>query len=109
MHTTSDTLEKFVPLEVLPNEAGGQAGPLQDLHDKQIEKLTAHADWFKEEEANCRVDESLRPGKAKTATDLFGVEGSFKKLDIDWSNSRIRRESLRYFQINGREFSKIMK
>lgn len=83
MHTTNDTLEKFVPLEVLPNEAGGKAGPLQELRDKQVKKLADHVAWFQEEEANHRVDESLRPGKAKTATDLFGVEGSFKKLEID--------------------------
>ncbi|KYQ49138.1 Alpha-tocopherol transfer protein-like protein [Trachymyrmex zeteki] len=83
MHTTSDTLTKFVPLEVLPNEAGGQAGPIQELHNKQVKKLEDYIAWFQEDEANHRVNESLRPGKAKTATDLFGVEGSFKKLEID--------------------------
>jgi len=83
MHTTNDTLEKFIPLEVLPNEAGGQAGPIQELHDKNIKNLENHVAWFQEEEANHRVNEALRPGKAKTATDLFGVEGSFKKLEID--------------------------
>ncbi|XP_018400258.1 PREDICTED: alpha-tocopherol transfer protein-like [Cyphomyrmex costatus] len=83
MHTTNDTLEKFIPLEVLPNEAGGQAGLIQELRDKQVKKLIDHITWFKEEEANHRVNELLRPDKAKTATDLFGVEGSFKKLDID--------------------------
>ncbi|XP_071570121.1 alpha-tocopherol transfer protein-like [Temnothorax nylanderi] len=82
MHTTSDTLEKFIPLEVLPSEAGGQAGSLQELHDKQVKKLVDHVAWFQEEEGH-RVNEALRPGKAKTATDLFGVEGSFKKLEID--------------------------
>jgi hypothetical protein len=83
MHSTTETLEKFVPLEVLPNEAGGQAGPIQELNNKEVKELEDHAAWFKEEEATKRVDESLRPGKAKTATDLFGVEGSFKKLEID--------------------------
>lgn len=83
MHTTNDTLANFVPLEVLPNESGGQAGSLQELHEKQMKKLMDHVAWFQEEEANHRVNESLRPGKAKTATDLFGVEGSFKKLEID--------------------------
>lgn len=83
MHTTSESLQKFIPLEILPNEAGGKAGPILELQEKNVKKFIECADWFKEEEANCRVNESLRPGKAKTATDLFGVEGSFKKLEID--------------------------
>lgn len=83
MHTTNDTLNKFVPIEILPNEAGGQAGPVQELHEKQLKELIDHVPWFQDDEANHRVNESLRPGKAKSAMDLFGVEGSFKKLEID--------------------------
>ncbi|XP_014485673.1 PREDICTED: alpha-tocopherol transfer protein-like isoform X1 [Dinoponera quadriceps] len=83
MHTTAESVQKFIPLEVLPNEAGGKAGPILELSDKNVKYMADKAAWFKEEEANCRVNESLRPGKAKTATDLFGAEGSFKKLEID--------------------------
>ncbi|XP_018302194.1 alpha-tocopherol transfer protein-like [Mycetomoellerius zeteki] len=83
MHTTNDTLEKFVPLEVLPNEVSGHAGSMQKLYKKQMKKLADHVAWFQEDEVNHRVNESLRPSKAKTATDLFGIEGSFKKLEID--------------------------
>lgn len=54
-----------------------------DLHNAHIKKLEDHRDWFLDEEIRAKVDESKRPGKGKTATDLFGVEGSFKKLDID--------------------------
>lgn len=83
MHSTLESLEKFIPLDVLPNESGGKAGPLMELHGIHLKKLEDNRDWFLEEERTKRVNESLRPGKGKTATDLFGVEGSFKKLEID--------------------------
>ena len=76
-------MEKFIPLEILPNEAGGKAGALNDFHQARKQDMADCRDWFAQDEANSRVKESLRPGKAKNATDIFGVEGSFKKLDID--------------------------
>nr|CAD7453799.1 unnamed protein product [Timema tahoe] len=53
-----------------------------DVEERSYEKVKQHRDWFIEEE-KLRVDESKRLGKAKSAGDVFGLEGSFKKLDID--------------------------
>ncbi|XP_015592996.1 alpha-tocopherol transfer protein-like [Cephus cinctus] len=83
VHSTKDSLEKHIPLEILPNELGGKAGSMKDLHAASIKKLEEHRSWFQDDEANHRVNETLRPGKAKNVTDIFGVEGSFKKLEID--------------------------
>lgn len=70
-------------LDGLPNEDGGKAGTSMELAAKNIKWLEDNRAWFQNEEATKRVNESLRPGKGKNATDLFGVEGSFKKLEID--------------------------
>ncbi|CAK9806905.1 Alpha-tocopherol transfer protein-like [Anthophora quadrimaculata] len=82
-HTNLDTLSKFLPIDILPNEAGGKGGELLQLHEKSLKILEENREWFLEEERTKRVNESLRPGKGKTASDLFGVEGTFKKLEID--------------------------
>ncbi|XP_046964073.1 clavesin-1-like [Vanessa cardui] len=79
----SNTIEKFMPIEALPKDAGGQYKTFEEAKKYTIEKVLANKDFFVNENKK-RVVESLRPGKPKTITDIFGgVEGSFKKLEID--------------------------
>ena len=55
-----ESLNEFVPLEILPNEMGGKAGTILDSHNEQIKKPELYRDWFLEEEISCRIDESKR-------------------------------------------------
>ncbi|XP_014214645.1 alpha-tocopherol transfer protein-like [Copidosoma floridanum] len=83
LHQNTESLSKHVPIDMLPNETGGKAGLIKNLYAKVLKDVEDHREYFIEEESVMRVDESKRPGKPKSASDVFGVEGSFKKLDID--------------------------
>nr|CAD7408986.1 unnamed protein product [Timema cristinae]CAD7433659.1 unnamed protein product [Timema monikensis] len=45
-------------------------------------KLLSYQDWYHDQEA-VKVNEAMRPGKALNQSELFGVEGSFRKLTVD--------------------------
>jgi hypothetical protein len=47
-----------------------------------VEQLELCRDWFLEEEA-FRVDESKRPGKAKSTGEILDNEDPTKRLDVD--------------------------
>jgi len=82
LHSSMDGLYKYVPKEMLPNEYGGQAGSIKDINEQWRGKLKEYTAWFKEQEAS-KADESLRPGGSRSADDLFGMDGTFRKLTID--------------------------
>ncbi|XP_011867759.1 PREDICTED: uncharacterized protein LOC105561954 [Vollenhovia emeryi] len=82
-HSSMATAKKYLPIEGLPNEYNGKAGPLEEITAKHIKLLEEFRDWFQYDEIHRRVNESLRVGKCKSAESLFGVDGSFKKLELD--------------------------
>uniref|UniRef100_A0A182PNZ6 CRAL-TRIO domain-containing protein n=1 Tax=Anopheles epiroticus TaxID=199890 RepID=A0A182PNZ6_9DIPT len=73
MHVGLDKLHKDIPIESLPNELGGTAGSVQELHDSFLEKLYAHSDWFTAMESQNLVDETKRTPKPKKF--MFGLFG----------------------------------
>jgi len=81
-HSSLKSVSEYVPVDLLPNETGGKAGSIHELAKIQVKKIEDYREWFLLDETR-RVNEALRIGKSMSANDLFGVEGNFKKLDID--------------------------
>ncbi|XP_017781428.1 PREDICTED: alpha-tocopherol transfer protein-like [Nicrophorus vespilloides] len=83
VHTgNNETLFEVVDKSCLPNEIGGSVGSVFEIHNAFRQKFLDNTEFFKEEE-KLVVDESKRPGSPRNEGDIFGVEGTFKKLDID--------------------------
>lgn len=84
LHSTMDTfLDKHVSQPMMPNEYGGSAGTIKDIQETVFKQLQENGSFFAEEEETRRVNEKLRPGKPKSANDLFGIDGNFKQLNFD--------------------------
>lgn len=84
VHPSMDTfIDKHVPLAMMPNEYGGAAGNVRTIQETVYKQLQNDAPFFIGEEKTKRVNEKLRPGKPKTARDVFGFDGNFKQLAID--------------------------
>lgn len=47
-----------------------------------MKKVEEYSSWF-DEDSKYGTDESKRPGKPNSAADMFGVDGSFRKLNLD--------------------------
>uniref|UniRef100_A0A1I8NMU1 CRAL-TRIO domain-containing protein n=1 Tax=Stomoxys calcitrans TaxID=35570 RepID=A0A1I8NMU1_STOCA len=82
VHKTLDDLYKFIPKEYLPVEYGGTNGTMPELIEETEKHLVSFNEYFIEDD-QFGVDENMRPGKKVDMDSLFGIEGSFRKLDID--------------------------
>jgi len=71
-----------VGLEILPKEYGGNNVSVDVLTEYWKREAENNRDWFLEQ-PKYKTDESKRLGKPKNHSDIFGIEGSFRKLEID--------------------------
>nr|CAD7611084.1 unnamed protein product [Timema genevievae] len=79
----ADFLKGWLPTENLPGDYGGVEEDFLTLHEHTMKRLEIYREWFEEEE-KLKVDESKRPTDGTNFSgNIFGAEGSFKKLDID--------------------------
>ncbi|XP_062125107.1 alpha-tocopherol transfer protein-like [Drosophila sulfurigaster albostrigata] len=83
MHSDLNEFFKFVPQNMLPKDYGGPLEETCVAKELYYQKLMDNRKQMLEFETRHQVNEKLRPGKPKNASDLFGIEGNFKKLDID--------------------------
>ncbi|KAF5284626.1 hypothetical protein FQA39_LY16984 [Lamprigera yunnana] len=77
-----DKMFDKIPRECLPEDYGGKMESIKVLRENAIKLFKEEFEFFSENE-KLIADESKRLGKATNVNDLFGVEGSFKKLSID--------------------------
>ncbi|KAJ2953522.1 hypothetical protein O0L34_g1124 [Tuta absoluta] len=77
-----EEMYKHISKDVLPAEYGGNGGTTKEIIEYWKKKVEEYKDWLEEDE-KFGTDEKLRPGKPKTAESMFGVEGSFRKLEFD--------------------------
>ncbi|XP_043213199.1 retinol-binding protein pinta-like [Amphibalanus amphitrite] len=76
------SLHSAIPPECLPEEYGGTLPSVNALAEEWVKRVEENREFFLDY-MKYGVDEKLRRGKAKSAADLFDIEGSFRKLEID--------------------------
>ncbi|KAF5293985.1 hypothetical protein FQR65_LT10956 [Abscondita terminalis] len=77
-----NTISQYFPLTVLPTEYGGTAGPLADMCEKSRIMVESYRQWFLDDR-QYRCIEEKRPVSSKLQFDLFSIDGSFRKLEVD--------------------------
>lgn len=77
-----EAMHKHIPKNLLPVEYGGENGTIQDLIEYWEKKILSYRDFLLEDDT-FGTDESKRVAVNKHADSLFGVEGSFRKLNVD--------------------------
>ncbi|EDV96433.1 alpha-tocopherol transfer protein-like [Drosophila grimshawi] len=82
IHSNIDSLMEQLPLKYLPKEYGGENGSIEESTTIWGKKIEDHRDYYKAN-AQYGTDEKLRPGVPIDFESIFGIEGSFRKLNVD--------------------------
>ncbi|XP_014483666.1 PREDICTED: alpha-tocopherol transfer protein-like [Dinoponera quadriceps] len=71
-----------IPKSILPADYGGEEASMDTLTDMWRAKLMERREWLLAQE-KLKTNESLRTDSVINPNDLFGVTGTFRKLEID--------------------------
>ncbi|KAF5298688.1 hypothetical protein FQR65_LT19596 [Abscondita terminalis] len=71
-----------VDKSLFPVEYGGNNGSIEELTREWKRKIENHRNWFSEDSRKLST-EKMCFDKLKTYSEVFGMEGSFRKLVID--------------------------
>ncbi|XP_055904433.1 alpha-tocopherol transfer protein-like [Eupeodes corollae] len=82
VHPTMESLYEYVPKEYLPEEYGGNNGRIGDSIETWEKLMIKYKNYF-EEDDQYKTNEELRIGTKVNSESLFGLEGSFRKLEVD--------------------------
>ncbi|XP_024869429.1 uncharacterized protein LOC112453102 isoform X2 [Temnothorax curvispinosus] len=81
-----EELHAHLNKDILPNEWGGKAGTFRELNAAWQEKIEKNRDWFLRDEKLSRTNEKARLLESKASCVMMefeGIQGSFRKLNID--------------------------
>ncbi|KAK5638182.1 hypothetical protein RI129_012477 [Pyrocoelia pectoralis] len=82
VHNSIETLIQHIPIECLPSDYGGSQPSFKELHEDHCQRLFDFADYFIDEDTYI-VDETKRIGKPSNPSEIFGLDGTFKQIEID--------------------------
>ncbi|CAG9099763.1 unnamed protein product [Plutella xylostella] len=82
IYKNHEELLEQMPKEIIPEEYGGSGGTIKDITAEWERKLEVYRSWMQHEET-LGTDEARRPGRPRSAEEMFGVQGSFRRLEVD--------------------------
>ncbi|XP_073834124.1 clavesin-2-like [Musca autumnalis] len=84
VHTSLESLYKYIPQDMLPQDLGGPLPHSKEQREVFYKQLRANRQQIIDYNNNRKVREELRAQKSKSQqSEMFGTEGYFKKLDFD--------------------------
>ncbi|KAF6201645.1 hypothetical protein GE061_004038 [Apolygus lucorum] len=79
LHSDLESLKPFIPIDLLPEDYGGDSKPVAHIHDEFQKKMKSeYTNWLKDHE-KLVADLKKRPKKKI----INSMEGSFRTLSID--------------------------